>query len=61
MDDAERNRIVTQIQKRYEILLPYLNEQTRRVWAVAEALGQTHEINNNISVIKHYMILGLDI
>ena len=39
MDDAERNRIVRQIQKRYEVLLPYFNEQTRRVWAVAEALS----------------------
>lgn len=39
MDEAERTKIVTQIQKRYEVLLPYFTEQMRRVWAAAEALA----------------------
>ena len=26
-----------------------------------QKIGQTHEINNNISAIKNYIILGLDI
>ena len=39
MGNEERIRLVAQIQTRYEVLLPFLNEQTRRVWAVSEALA----------------------
>lgn len=38
MDNAERNKTIAQVQRRYELLLPYLNEQTRRAWASVEAL-----------------------
>ena len=38
MGNDERNRLVAQVRTRYEVLLPYLNEQTRRVWAAAEAV-----------------------
>ena len=39
MIDEKRETTVTQVQKRYELLSPYLSEQTRRAWAAAEALA----------------------
>ena len=38
MTNRDRGAMRDQVQKRYEILSPYLNERTRRVWAAAEAL-----------------------
>lgn len=39
MSDRNRGAISAQVQHRYEIMAPYLNEQTRRAWAAAEALS----------------------
>jgi transposase len=38
MVNQERSALKAQVQRRYELLAPYLNEQLRRVWAAAEAL-----------------------
>ncbi len=38
MTNRDRGAMRDQVQKRYEILSPYLNERTRRVWAAVEAL-----------------------
>jgi transposase len=39
MNEEEKKALIAQIEKRYEILGPYLSEQTKRIWAVAEALA----------------------
>ncbi len=39
MRHEERDTTVTQVQQRYELLSPYLSEQTRRARAAAEALA----------------------
>lgn len=38
MGNQERETTIAQVQKRYELLSPYLSERTKRVWAAAEAL-----------------------
>ena len=38
MENQERRALKAQVQRRYELLAPYLNEQLRRAWAAAEAL-----------------------
>ena len=38
MENNEREALLAQVRRRYEILAPYLTEQTKRVWAAAEAL-----------------------
>lgn len=39
MANKDRVVVVAQVQKRYEIMLPYLSERTKRAWAAAEALA----------------------
>jgi hypothetical protein len=39
MTHEDRAVVIAQIQKRYEIVSPYLSEQTKRAWAAAEALA----------------------
>jgi transposase len=39
MANKDRVAVVAQVQKRYEIMLPYLSERTKRAWAAAEALA----------------------
>lgn len=39
MNTKDRSVIIAQVQKRYDIMAPYLSEQTKRVWAAAEALA----------------------
>lgn len=36
--DQERSALKAQVQRRYELLAPYLTEQLRRAWAAAEAV-----------------------
>ncbi len=38
MENNEREALLAQVRRRYEILAPDLTEQTKRVWAAAEAL-----------------------
>lgn len=38
METRDRGALTGQVQRRYELLAPYLNEQLRRAWAAAEAL-----------------------
>ena len=33
------NQVIEKVQNKYEKLLPYLNEKTRRIWAATEALS----------------------
>ena len=39
MTTQERTDVLTAVRQRYQVIAPYLTEQTRRVWAVAEALA----------------------
>ena len=39
MNTKNRAVLIAQVQKRYDIMAPYLSEQTKRVWAAAEALA----------------------
>jgi transposase len=39
MKQQERAKILTAVRQRFAVLEPFLTEQTRRVWAVAEALA----------------------
>ena len=39
MKPAVREKYVEQVEQRYTILAPYLTEQTRSIWAAAEALA----------------------
>jgi hypothetical protein len=39
MVNRDRGALRAQVRRRYELMAPYLNEQTRRVWAAAEALA----------------------
>lgn len=38
METRDRGALKAQVQHRYELMAPYLNEQLRRAWAAAEAL-----------------------
>jgi DNA-binding phage protein len=38
MENRDREALKAQVQRRYELMTPYLNEQLRRAWAAAEAL-----------------------
>jgi DNA-binding phage protein len=38
MENQDRGVLIEEVQRRYELLAPYLNEQLRRAWAAAEAL-----------------------
>jgi transposase len=38
MENHDRGVLKAQVQRRYELMAPYLNEQLRRAWAAAEAL-----------------------
>ena len=39
MVNRDRGALRAQVRRRYELMAPYLNEQTRRVWAAAAALA----------------------
>lgn len=39
MTKEERKVMLAQVERRYQVLAPYLTEQSRRVWAAAEALA----------------------
>jgi hypothetical protein len=39
MTTQERSAVLTAVRQRYQVIAPYLTEQTRRIWAVAEALA----------------------
>jgi len=39
MNTKKRTDLIAQVQKRYALMLPYLSEQTKRIWAAAEALA----------------------
>ena len=39
MVNRDRGALRAQVRRRYELMAPYLNEHTRRVWAAAEALA----------------------
>ncbi len=38
MENRDRGALKAQVQRRYELMAPYLTEQLRRAWAAAEAL-----------------------
>jgi transposase len=38
MANQDRRALKAQVRRRYDLIAPYLNEQTRRAWAAAEAL-----------------------
>jgi hypothetical protein len=50
MNRDEQTRIVAAVRQRYMLIAPYLTEQTRRVWAAAEA--QTIGTNGNSIVAE---------
>jgi len=39
MKEAQRQAIVAQVKKRYQVISPYLTEQAKRLWAASEALA----------------------
>jgi len=39
MTKEERKAMIAQVERRYQVLAPYLTEQSSRVWAAAEALA----------------------
>jgi len=39
MVNSDQGALRAQVRRRYELMAPYLNEQTRRAWAAAEALA----------------------
>lgn len=39
MANKDRGAMLAQVRRRYEIMAPYLTEQTKRAWAAAEALA----------------------
>ena len=50
MKRQERAEIIAAVQQRFRVVAPYLTEQTRRVWAAAEA--QTIGDNGNTIVAE---------
>ena len=39
MNHQDKTVLIAQVQKRYDIMSPYLSEHTKRIWVAAEALA----------------------